>query len=149
VSACLRLKVLGAERIRCDRAKSSAEIEDLENERVSATRHFLNPREGGRPDQRPVPEVPEVLVRFKAKYASMTYDVVQGNTDLIVGSLLDQRIDLGLVEGPCRRRGDGAPPARIRLVALSHRAGIFAICPGRLKERNIALLVRKIAVRAE
>ena len=48
--------------------------------------------------------LPEVLVRFKAKYASVTCDVVQGNTDLIVGLLLDQRIELGLVEGPCRRR---------------------------------------------
>src|SRR5205085_190992 len=27
-----------------------------------------------------------------------------GNTDLILRLLLDQRIDLGLVEGPCRRR---------------------------------------------
>jgi DNA-binding transcriptional LysR family regulator len=29
---------------------------------------------------------------------------VEGNTDFIVGLLLDQRIELGLVEGPCQRR---------------------------------------------
>ena len=39
--------------------------------------------------------LPEVLVRFKAKYASVTCDVVQGNTDLIVGLLLDQRVGAG------------------------------------------------------
>jgi len=48
--------------------------------------------------------LPEVLVRFKAKYASVTCDVIEGNTDFIISLLLDQRIELGLVEGPCRRR---------------------------------------------
>jgi DNA-binding transcriptional LysR family regulator len=48
--------------------------------------------------------LPNVLVGFKRKYASVTCDVVEGNTEIIVGHLLDQRIELGLVEGPCRRR---------------------------------------------
>ena len=48
--------------------------------------------------------LPEILLRFRARYASVTCDVVEGNTDLIVGLLLDQRIQLGLVEGPCPRR---------------------------------------------
>lgn len=48
--------------------------------------------------------LPEVLVRFKTKYPLVTCDVVEGNTDFIVGLLLNQRIELGLVEGPCRRR---------------------------------------------
>lgn len=48
--------------------------------------------------------LPEVLVNFRRKYPSVTCDVVEGNTDLIVGLLLDQRIEVGLVEGPCRRR---------------------------------------------
>ena len=48
--------------------------------------------------------LPAALVRFKAKYPSVTCDVVEGNTDFVVGLLLDQRIELGLVEGPCRRR---------------------------------------------
>jgi DNA-binding transcriptional LysR family regulator len=48
--------------------------------------------------------LPGILVEFNAKYSSVTCEVVEGNTDLIVGLLLDQRIDVGLVEGPCRRR---------------------------------------------
>ncbi len=48
--------------------------------------------------------LPEILVGFRARHASVTCDVVEGNTDIIVGLLLDQRIELGLVEGPCRRR---------------------------------------------
>ena len=48
--------------------------------------------------------LPEVLVGFRRKHSSVTCDVVEGNTETIVGLLLDQRIELGLVEGPCRRR---------------------------------------------
>jgi DNA-binding transcriptional LysR family regulator len=48
--------------------------------------------------------LPGVLVGFNIKYPSVMCEVVEGNTELIVGLLLDQRIDLGLVEGPCRRR---------------------------------------------
>ena len=48
--------------------------------------------------------LPNVLVGFKAKHAAVKCEVVEGNTDLILGLLLDQRIELGLVEGPCRRR---------------------------------------------
>ncbi len=54
--------------------------------------------------------LPEALVGFKAKYASVKCDVIEGNTDLIVGLLLDQRIEVGLVEGPCRRRELQARP---------------------------------------
>lgn len=48
--------------------------------------------------------LPEVLIRFKARHAGVTCEVMEGNTDFIVGLLLDQRVQLGLVEGPCRRR---------------------------------------------
>lgn len=48
--------------------------------------------------------LPHVVVRFKAKHAAVKCDVVEGNTELILGLLLDQRIELGLVEGPCRQR---------------------------------------------
>jgi len=48
--------------------------------------------------------LPEILMRFKARYPGVTCGVVEGNTDFILGLLLDQRIELGLVEGPCRRR---------------------------------------------
>jgi LysR family transcriptional regulator, transcriptional activator of the cysJI operon len=48
--------------------------------------------------------LPDVLVGFKAKHAAVKCEVVEGNTEFILGLLLDQRIELGLVEGPCRRR---------------------------------------------
>ena len=48
--------------------------------------------------------LPDVLVHFKNKYPDIKCDVIEGNTDFIVGLLLDQRIEVGLVEGPCRRR---------------------------------------------
>lgn len=54
--------------------------------------------------------LPEMLLRFKTKYPAVVYEVVEGNTDFIVGLLLDQRIELGLVEGPCRRREIQARP---------------------------------------
>lgn len=48
--------------------------------------------------------LPKVLVGFKAKHAAVKCEVIEGNTELILGLLLDQRIELGLVEGPCRWR---------------------------------------------
>jgi len=54
--------------------------------------------------------LPEVLVGFRAAHPSVTCDVVEGNTELIVGLLLDQRIEVGLVEGPCRRREISSQP---------------------------------------
>lgn len=47
--------------------------------------------------------LPEVLARFKSRYPSARCEIIDGNTDTIVGALLDQRIDLALIEGPCRR----------------------------------------------
>jgi LysR family transcriptional regulator, transcriptional activator of the cysJI operon len=52
----------------------------------------------------------ETLLAFKAKYPDVTCTVIEGNTDFILGLLLDQRIDVGLVEGPCRRREVQAHP---------------------------------------
>lgn len=54
--------------------------------------------------------LPEVLLQFKTKYPSVMCEVVEGNTDYIIGLLLNQRIELGLVEGPCRRREIQARP---------------------------------------
>jgi LysR family transcriptional regulator, transcriptional activator of the cysJI operon len=48
--------------------------------------------------------LPEILLAFRTKYPDVKCTVVEGNTDFILGLLLDQRIDLGLVEGPCHRR---------------------------------------------
>lgn len=47
--------------------------------------------------------LPEVLARFKKLYPSTNCEIIDGNTDTIIGALLDQRIDLALIEGPCRR----------------------------------------------
>lgn len=47
--------------------------------------------------------LPDVLARFKTRYPSARCEIIDGNTDTIIGALLDQRIDLALIEGPCRR----------------------------------------------
>ena len=47
--------------------------------------------------------LPEILARFKNRYPSVTCEIIDGNTDTIIGALIDQRIDLALIEGPCRR----------------------------------------------
>ena len=47
--------------------------------------------------------LPDFLVRFKQRYPSVTCEIMDGNTDTIIGALLDQHIDLALVEGPCQR----------------------------------------------
>lgn len=47
--------------------------------------------------------LPEILARFKSRYPSAVCEIIDGNTDTIIGALLDQRIDLALIEGPCRR----------------------------------------------
>jgi DNA-binding transcriptional LysR family regulator len=47
--------------------------------------------------------LPAILARFKRAFPAITCEVIDGNTDTIVGALLDQRIDLALIEGPCER----------------------------------------------
>jgi DNA-binding transcriptional LysR family regulator len=47
--------------------------------------------------------LPLVLAEFKKRYPSVTCDVIDGNTDTIIGALLDQHVDLALIEGPCQR----------------------------------------------
>jgi DNA-binding transcriptional LysR family regulator len=68
--------------------------------------------------------LPEILVGFRKKYPAVTCEVVEGNTEFIVGLLLDQRIEIGLVEGPCRRREIQTRPFReddiIWIAAPSH-----------------------------
>lgn len=54
--------------------------------------------------------LPEILLAFKTKYPDVSCTVFEDNTDFILGLLLDQRIDIGLVEGPCRRREVRARP---------------------------------------
>lgn len=47
--------------------------------------------------------LPEILARFKQRYPSVNCELIDGNTDTIIGALLDQHIDLALIEGPCQR----------------------------------------------
>ncbi|MBM3856895.1 MAG: LysR family transcriptional regulator [Verrucomicrobia bacterium] len=48
--------------------------------------------------------LPKILARFKKNHPAVTIEVLGGNSTSTIGSLLDQRIDIGLIEGPCRRR---------------------------------------------
>lgn len=47
--------------------------------------------------------LPEILARFKTRYPSVICEIIDGNTDTIIGALIDQRIDLAVIEMPCRR----------------------------------------------
>ena len=47
--------------------------------------------------------LPEIVARFKQRYSSVNCQIVDGNTDTIIGALLEQHIDLALIEGPCQR----------------------------------------------
>lgn len=47
--------------------------------------------------------LPKILAVFKRRYPSVTCEILDGNTDTIVGALLDQHIDLAIIEGPCQR----------------------------------------------
>ncbi len=48
--------------------------------------------------------LPTVLTSFKKRHPEVEIEVVEGNTDAVISHLLGQRIDLGLIEGPCSRR---------------------------------------------
>ncbi len=48
--------------------------------------------------------LPKVLAAFKKNHPGVTIEILGGNSSSTIGALLDQRIDLGLIEGPCRRR---------------------------------------------
>ena len=63
--------------------------------------------------------LPDVLVGFKAKHAAVKCEVVEGNTDLILGLLLDQRIDWGSWKVPAAgAKSRFARPIRTRLFGL-------------------------------
>jgi DNA-binding transcriptional LysR family regulator len=47
--------------------------------------------------------LPEILALYKKRYPEVLIEIMDGNTDTIVGAMLDQRLDLALIEGPCRR----------------------------------------------
>jgi DNA-binding transcriptional LysR family regulator len=47
--------------------------------------------------------LPAVLAEFKKRHPAVVCEVEEGNSDVIVGAMLERRIDLGLIEGPCKR----------------------------------------------
>ena len=86
--------------------------------------------------------LPEILLAFKTKYPEVSCAVVEGNTDFILGLLLDQRIDLGLVEGPCHRREVQARPFyEDEIIWIASPADVLAgakkVTPQNLVERPI------------
>jgi DNA-binding transcriptional LysR family regulator len=48
-------------------------------------------------------QLPAILAAFKSRFPAVVCEITDGNTDTIVGAMLDQRIDLALIEGPCQR----------------------------------------------
>lgn len=54
--------------------------------------------------------LPSILMRFKQEHPKITIDILGGNSATTIGALLDQRIDIGLIEAPCRRRDLKAYP---------------------------------------
>lgn len=47
--------------------------------------------------------LPDILAEFKRRYPSVQCEILDGNTDTVIGALLDQHVDLALIEGPCQR----------------------------------------------
>jgi DNA-binding transcriptional LysR family regulator len=47
--------------------------------------------------------LPRVIAAFKKSHPAVTCEIFEGNSDTVIGVLLDQRVDLGVIEGPCRR----------------------------------------------
>lgn len=54
--------------------------------------------------------LPKVLTLFKKQFPDISVEVLSGNSSSTTGALLDHRIDIGLIEGPCRRRDLRAHP---------------------------------------
>ncbi len=54
--------------------------------------------------------LPHVLLAIKARHPAVEIDVLEENTDAVISSLLARRIELGLIEAPCRRRDLRALP---------------------------------------
>lgn len=48
--------------------------------------------------------LPNVLAAFKARHPEVSVELIEGNSDAMIGALLDRRIDMGLIETHCMRR---------------------------------------------
>jgi LysR family transcriptional regulator, transcriptional activator of the cysJI operon len=47
--------------------------------------------------------LPRIIASFTKKYPAVTCELVEGDCEAVVDSLLARRVDLALIEGPCRR----------------------------------------------
>lgn len=47
--------------------------------------------------------LPRLIAAFKKAHPAVACELFEGNSDTVIGVLLDQRVDLGVIEGPCRR----------------------------------------------
>jgi DNA-binding transcriptional LysR family regulator len=47
---------------------------------------------------------PRTLLALKKKHPAVEVEVIEGNSDFVISAVLAQRIELGLIESPCRRR---------------------------------------------
>ena len=48
--------------------------------------------------------LPRVLIALKKRYPAVEVEVVEANSDVVIGDLLARRIEMGLIERTCRRR---------------------------------------------
>jgi DNA-binding transcriptional LysR family regulator len=48
--------------------------------------------------------LPDRLLALKKRHPAVEVEVLEGNSDFVIGALLAQRVELGLIESPCRRR---------------------------------------------
>lgn len=84
--------------------------------------------------------LPEILVAFKRRHAAVEIEVVPGNSDEVIGALLAQRVDMGMIEAPCRRRD-----LRVQGVFEDEIAAIAAADDPLASTRSVPL--RKLASR--
>jgi len=77
--------------------------------------------------------LPRMLGEFHREYPQVHLSVQSGNTEEIVTALIEQRISLGLIEGPARRRDVHAEPflddELVLMVPASHEWGAAGPIP--------------------
>ena len=86
-------------------------------------------------------DLPRLLVRLKQRYPEVNVKLLMANTDGVVQMVVENRIDLGLVEGPIHRRGlavrrydvdklvAALPPEPLPRAAAEHRVRSVARRP--------------------
>lgn len=54
--------------------------------------------------------LPSPIVTFLGRYPKVKLSLIDGNAEEIIGALLSHKIDLGLIEGPCKNNGIKSRP---------------------------------------